>query len=67
MKKIDCTAAVLLLIAALNCGLMGIFKFDIVSAIFESSVLERLTFGIFGLSAIYFLANYSGIKERWIK
>lgn len=44
---------ILVLIGALNWGLVGFFHFDLVAAIFgEMTVLSRAVYGIVGLSAI---------------
>ena len=43
----------LVLIGALNWGLIGFFDFDLVSAIFgEASALSRIVYSIVGISAI---------------
>jgi len=51
-------ALVLVLIGALNWGLVGIFDFDLVAAIFgEMSALARIVYVIVGLAALYMLAT----------
>lgn len=67
MKKLDFTAAVLLLVAALNWGLVGIFEFNLVTVLFDSPAADRTAYGVFGLSAIYTIVNWRGIRERWAK
>ncbi|MBO7244086.1 MAG: DUF378 domain-containing protein [Alphaproteobacteria bacterium] len=45
--------AIICLIGALNWGLIGIFGFDLVAAIFgQMSLLSRLIYTIVGLSAV---------------
>jgi uncharacterized protein len=51
-------ALVLLIVGGLNWGLMGLFNFDLVAAIFGGdvgtrSVLARIIYTIVGASAIY--------------
>lgn len=47
------TAYVLVLIGALNWGLVGLFGFDLVAAVFgDMSVLSRIIYSIIGISAI---------------
>ena len=47
------TAYVLVLIGALNWGLVGIFGFDLVAAIFgEMSAFSRIIYTLVGISAI---------------
>ncbi|SCZ57635.1 hypothetical protein SAMN03097708_01470 [Thiohalomonas denitrificans] len=50
----DWVALVLLIVGGLNWGLIGIFGFDLVAAIFgEMSFLSRLVYTLVGLSAVY--------------
>ena len=47
------TALVLLIIGGLNWGLIGLFEFDLVAAIFgPMSVLTRIVYALVGLSAL---------------
>ncbi|WP_317623124.1 DUF378 domain-containing protein [Thiohalomonas denitrificans] len=50
----DWVALVLLIVGGLNWGLIGIFGFDLVAAIFGAmSFLSRLVYTLVGLSALY--------------
>lgn len=58
-------AIILVLIGALNWGLVSIFKFDLVAALFAGegkfgniSSLSRIIYGLVGLSAIYVSVMY---------
>ena len=54
MKVIDKTALALIIIGAINWGLIGFFKFDLVAAIFgEMSVLSRIIYALVGISGIW--------------
>lgn len=54
MKIIDKIALVLIIIGALNWGLIGIFNFDLVAAIFgDMSVLSRIVYSLVGISGIW--------------
>ena len=57
MKKlsaIDWVALVLVLVGALNWGLVGVFKFDLVKEIFgDMSTLSRIVYTLVGISAVY--------------
>ena len=54
MKIIDKLALVLIIIGAINWGLIGIFKFDLVATIFgEMSVVSRIVYGLVGLSGLW--------------
>ena len=53
MNFLRYTAYVLVLIGALNWGLVGIFGFDLVAAIFgDMTILTRIIYSLVGVSAI---------------
>lgn len=54
MKVIDKIALVLITIGAINWGLIGIFKFDLVATLFgEMSVFTRIVYILVGISGIW--------------
>ena len=64
----DTTALVLVIVGALNWGLVSLFQFDLVASIFGGSdaILSRIIYGIIALSGIYcvkFLMERDRIKE----
>lgn len=70
MKVLDVVVTVLLLIGALNWGLIGFFEFNLVSAIFgETGVLGRVLYAVVGLAALYEIGCFTfGLREtqeRW--
>lgn len=54
MKVLQRIALVLVIIGAINWGLIGFFQFDLVAAIFggQSSLLSRLVYGLVGISGL---------------
>jgi uncharacterized membrane protein YuzA (DUF378 family) len=57
LNTLDWIAVVLLAIGGLNWGLVGIFKWDLVAAIFgDMTALTRVIYTLVGISAIYILA-----------
>ncbi|MBN2211401.1 MAG: DUF378 domain-containing protein [Sedimentisphaerales bacterium] len=51
-------ALILLVVGGLNWGLVGLFKFDLVAAIFgQMSVLARVVYVVVGLSAVAILVS----------
>lgn len=55
----------LVLIGAINWGLIGIFGFDLVSSIFgDMSVLSRIIYAIVGISALVLLFTSRDIFEE---
>lgn len=59
-------AFVLLIVGGLNWGLIGLFNFDLVQAIFgEDSVLTKIVYSLVGISAIYMIiVAASGSSEE---
>ncbi len=54
MKIIDKIALVLIIIGAINWGLIGIFNFNLVDAIFGTmSVLSRIIYALVGISGLW--------------
>ncbi|MHC4062266.1 MAG: DUF378 domain-containing protein [Planctomycetota bacterium] len=66
LKILDCSVGALVLIGALNWGLVGLFGFDLVATIFgEMTILSRLVYVIVGLAAVYDLVLLRSIWKRW--
>jgi uncharacterized membrane protein YuzA (DUF378 family) len=67
MKTIDTIAAILLVIGGLNWGLVGLFEFDLVAALFgsSSSALSRLVYLLVGVAAVYQGLGWKAIQKRW--
>ncbi len=58
MKKLDMLAAALVIVGALNWGLVSIAKFDLVAAVFgldfgQTNAGTRIVYGLVGLAAVY--------------
>lgn len=54
MKIVDRIALVLIIIGAINWGLIGIFNFNLVEAIFgDMTVLARIVYGLVGVSGLW--------------
>lgn len=54
MKFLDCTALTIAIIGAINWGLIGIFRFDLVNTLFGNmSMLSRIIYTLVGLSGLY--------------
>lgn len=61
-KAIDWIALVLVIIGAINWGLVGIFNVNLVSAIFgEMSIVSRIIYSLVGISGIWMI--YFATKE----
>jgi uncharacterized membrane protein YuzA (DUF378 family) len=62
VKKLDVLAAALVLVGALNWGLVAVAKFDLVAAVFgldfgETNAASRVVYGLVGLAAVYGVAS----------
>jgi uncharacterized protein len=59
---VDVIAVILLLIGGLNWGLVGLFKLDLVTAIF-GMVLARIIFVVVGIAAVYRIVVWARSKS----
>nr|WP_307990234.1 DUF378 domain-containing protein [uncultured Niameybacter sp.] len=59
-KGLDVLALTLVIIGAINWGLIGFFKFDLVSTLFggPTSWISRIIFALVGLAGLYALTFY---------
>lgn len=65
MRSLNLITLVLLIVGGLNWGLVGLFEFDLVAALFgEMSVLSRIVYVLVGLAAIYQLLTLGRGRAR---
>lgn len=64
MKTLDAVCYLLVLIGALNWGLVGIFNFNLVELIFARFLIERIVYVLVGVSAVYLILSHNSIKMR---
>jgi uncharacterized membrane protein YuzA (DUF378 family) len=73
MRKLDTLALILTIVGGLNWGLVGLFRFDLVAAIFggmefgETNLASRIVYTVVGLSAVYLLGRVRALvsdRER---
>jgi uncharacterized membrane protein YuzA (DUF378 family) len=70
MKKLDILAAALVIVAALNWGLVAIADFDLVAALVglefgEVNAVSRVVYGLVGAAGVYQIAQQHAIRRRW--
>jgi uncharacterized membrane protein YuzA (DUF378 family) len=71
VKKLDTLALVLTIVGGLNWGLVGLFRFDLVAAIFggmefgETNLASRIVYVAVGLSAVYLLSRIRALLGNW--
>jgi len=71
MKQLDVAAAVLVVIGALNWGLVAVARFDLVATLFgmrfgEVSPLSAAVYGLVGLAALYQGLLWKRVQGRWM-
>lgn len=68
MKALDYAALTLVIIGAVNWGLIGFFQFDLVAALFGGmdSLISRIVYALVGLSGIYTLTLYGKIDNDMV-
>ncbi|PCI78423.1 DUF378 domain-containing protein [Candidatus Aerophobetes bacterium] len=64
MKTIDMLAGLLIIIGAINWGLVGLFNFNIVEYLFRSMSIDRVVYVLIGFSGLYRLFCCKSITAR---
>ena len=63
-KGLDYTALTLVIIGAVNRGLIGIFKLDLVNLIFGNMTwMSRVIYTLIGISGLYLLSLYGRVMD----
>ena len=65
MKTLDVIAAILVIVGGLNWGLVGVFDFNLVAAIFGESVISTIIYILVGVAALYQVFLWKAIQNRW--
>ena len=70
MKKLYIAAAALVIVGALNWGLVAIAEFDLVAALVglefgETNAVSRVVYGLVGAAGVYQIAQQHAIRRRW--
>ena len=65
LHTLDWIAMTLMIIGGINWGLIGLFNFDLVSALFGTmSALSRAIYALVGMSALYSIYTSSKLVSR---
>ena len=72
MKLIDVVAAVLVVVGALNWGLVAVARFDLVAALFglsfgQVSPLTAAIYGLVGVAGVYQALFWKRVQGRWLQ
>jgi uncharacterized protein len=66
MKIVDVVAAILVVVGALNWGLVGALHFDLVATLFGSgSLLSSIVYVLVGLAGLFQVVQWRAIQRRW--
>ena len=65
MRTLDAIALILVVIGAVNWGLIGFFQFDLVSSLFGTmSSFSRIVFALVGIAGLYALSFFGRDRNR---
>lgn len=65
MKTLDYIALILVVIGAINWGLIGFFSFDLVKAIFgDMTLVSRIIYALVGVSGLYALSFFGRLRNE---
>lgn len=66
MKFVNTIAFILIIIGAINWGLLGFFEFDLVAAIFgDMSTFSRIIYAIIGVAGLYCISFFA--KDKFLE
>ncbi|MCI8514826.1 MAG: DUF378 domain-containing protein [Lachnospiraceae bacterium] len=61
-KGLDYTALAIVIIGAVNWGLIGFFRFDLVAFLFgDMSLLSRIVYAVVGVCGLYLLSAFGRV------
>ncbi|NLP28488.1 MAG: DUF378 domain-containing protein [Clostridia bacterium] len=64
MKALDTIALLLVIIGAINWGLIGFFQFDLVASLFgDMSGLTRIIYSLVGLAGLYAISFFARDRD----
>lgn len=63
-KGLDYTILTIAIIGAINWGLVGFFKFDLVAFLFgEMTLISRIIYAVVGLCGLYLISLYGRVSN----
>lgn len=64
MKVIDYIALILVIVGAINWGLVGFFSFDLVRVIFgDMTLISRIIYALIGIAGLYSLSFFGRLEQ----
>lgn len=65
MKALDYTALIIVIIGAINWGLIGFLGFDLVAFLFGSmSLFSKIVYGIVGICGLYAISFFGRLRNN---
>jgi uncharacterized membrane protein YuzA (DUF378 family) len=69
MKKVDILAGALVIVGAVNWGLVAVAEFDLVATVFgldfgETNAVTRVVYGLVGISGVWLLSRAGALRSR---
>ncbi|EJO5349232.1 DUF378 domain-containing protein [Clostridium botulinum] len=65
MKTLDIISLTLVVIGAINWGLIGFFRFDLVAALFGNmSAFSRVVYALVGIAGLYAISFYGRDRDQ---
>ncbi|HEU4354115.1 MAG TPA: DUF378 domain-containing protein [Actinomycetota bacterium] len=69
MRKVDIAAIGLVIVGALNWGLVAVAEFDLVAALFgldfgETNAITRVVYGLVGISGVYLATRAAALVRN---
>lgn len=64
MKTLDCIAEILMIIGALNWGIMGVTNFNVIASVLQMGALINIAYTIVGIAGIYKIFQWKAMKMR---
>ena len=64
MKTIDIIALILVIVGAINWGLIGLFNFDLVATLFGAmSTISRIIYTLVGIAGLWSIRFFARVNE----
>lgn len=68
MKTLDTLALILVIIGAINWGLIGFFNFNLVSALFgDMTAISRVVYALVGICGLYAISFFAKDRDRSVE
>ncbi len=65
MKGLDYTILTIAIIGAINWGLIGLFRFDLVATLFgRMSWISRIVYILVGIAGLYLISMYGRVRQN---